>query len=334
MPRERTLTAAAIVVVVVALLVAAVVPNVLADPTDEGPARPGHVGIADVSISPGQVGGETAVLQVQTRLRHEGNPTKNVSVEVRAVDSESGFLATTESVDVGTLSADGEVPVTTNLSVEREGGYRIEVVVYRDDQRIDEGGKSVSGLDALTPEYARTSVGFSDSDVLPALSFSVAEADDDRATLDVSASLTNRGDAPSEDLRVTLIFRQADSNIVAAREDVAVGTIRPGRTESVSTAVTVPSAYNYYIDAILWKDGVMVDTARSAANLDPTKTLNVNQTETEVNLRVSDFESDSGAPRPTEAATHTETSAPGFGVAAALGGLALTALLARRRWSR
>jgi PGF-CTERM protein len=336
MPRDRTLAAGAAGLVAVALLAAAAVPGVLADPTDEGPTRPGPVRIAETTIAPGTVSGETTELNVQTRLDHRGNPTENVSVRFRATDAESGFVRATETVDVGTLDEDGETLVETNLTVEREGGYRIEATVFRDDERVGSGGKVVSGLEALTPEYARTSVGFTDSEALPPVSFSVASVTQNRTTLDLAATLTNRGDADSEDLRVTVVMRQADSNIVAARSSEAVGTIRPGRTQTVETRVTVPSEYNYYIDTVLWKDGVVVDTARSAANLDPTERISVNETEREVELRVEDFSgSDDGVATETPAArgTITETSAPGFGVGAALAALVSLALIARR-WDR
>jgi PGF-CTERM protein len=335
MPRDRTLAAGAAGLVAVALLVAAVVPGVLADPTDEGPTRPGPVRIAETTIAPGTVSGETTVLHVQTRLDHRGNPTPNVSVRFRATDAESGFVAATETVAVGTLDEAGETPVETNLTVEREGGYRVEATVFRDGERIGSGGKTVSGLEALTPAYARTSVGFTDSEALPPVSFSVGSVDGDRTTLDLAATLTNRGDAASDDLRVQVVLRQADSNIVAARSEATVGTIRPGRTETVDVQVTVPSEYNYYIDAVLWKDGVVVDTARSVANLDPTERISVNETEREVELRVEDFsESDDERPRPegTEAPT-VSTSAPGFGVGVAVAALLSLALFARR-WGR
>jgi PGF-CTERM protein len=334
MPRDRTLAAGAAGLVAVALLTAAAVPGVLADPADEGPTRPGPVRIAETTIAPGTVSGETTVLHVQTRLDHRGNPTANVSVRFRATDAESGFVADTRTVDVGTIEEDGERLVETNLTVEREGGYRVEATVFRDGERVGSGGKVVSGLAALTPEYARTSVGFSDAEALPPVAFSVASTSDDRTTLDLAATLTNRGDEASEDLRVTVVLRQADSNIVAARSEADVGTIRPGRTETVETQVTVPASYNYYIDAVLWKDGVVVDTARSAANLDPTERISVNETRREVELRVEDFSGSDGGvateePR-EEGTVATSTSAPGFGVGVAVVALLAVALLARR----
>ena len=340
MNRETALTAAAVGVVAVALLVAAVVPGVLADPTDRGPLPPGRVTLADdLALAPSDVNGQTATLNVQTRLQHYGNAANNVTVRFRAVDAESGLVETTRTVEVGNLTRDGERTVEANLTVRREGGYRIETVVFRDTERVDSGTTTVRGLEALTPAYAETSVGFTDSDVLPPVSVSVADTTDDRTTLSLSGSLTNRGDDPSENLQVTLLLRQADSNLVAGRQTVDVGTIRPGRTATVETELTVPSNYNYYVDAVLWKDGVMVDTARSAANLDPQRRIQVNESVEDVEFRVEDFEPGSGsdgrssADRGRETATTTETSSPGFGVGAAVVALLASALLVRR-WSR
>lgn len=341
MNRDAALAGAAVGVVLVALLTSVALPGVLADPTDDGPVRPGPVDISEVNIASddAQVRGGTVTLSVDTRIEHSGNPTANVTLLVRAVDSESGLVETSRTVDVGTLRDEGETAVTTNLTVEREGGYRIETVLYRDDRRVDESGKTVSGLEALTPAYAQTDVRFSEADALPPLSFSVARADagNNRTTLELAASLTNGGDDRSEDLRVRFVLRQAESNIVAASTTVDVGAIRAGRTATTTARVTVPRGYNYYVDAALLKDGVVVDSARTAANLDPTKRISVNETETDVELRVEDFEGggsgDDGRERPTAGGEPTETATPGFGALVALAAFLAAALLARR-WTQ
>lgn len=333
MNRETPLAAAAVALVAASLLVAALVPGVLADPSDERLQRSGPVNVVDVPIAAGSVTGETATLAVEARLQHYGNPTPNVTVRFRAVDSESGLVETTETVDVGDLRDEREVSVTANLTVEREGGYRIETAVYGDGRRLDSGSRSVSGMEALTPAYAETDVRFADAEALRPLSFTIAEADagENRTRLDLAAALTNRRDDASEDLSVTFVLRQADSNVVAARETVSVGDIRQGRTSTVEASATVPSAYNYYVDAMLWKDGVLVDSAGSVATLDPTETLEADRTRTEVEFDASDFESNrETAPRGEPEATESGASAPGLGVGVAVVALLASALLARR----
>jgi PGF-CTERM protein len=330
MNREQILTAGAVGVIAVALLVALLAPGAFASPQEE-PVRPGPVDIGDVTIQPGAVTGQTATLQVNTALRHRGNPTPNVTVRLRAIDSESGLLETSERVEVGQLQGDRERTVPANLTVAREGGYRIEIAVYQDGQRVATGSRSVAGMEALTPEYARTPVEFSELETLPPIDVSVQEAGEQRATLDISTWLTNRGDEPTGEIRVGIVVRQADSNLVADRTETSVEAIEPGRTAATELTASVPSEYNYYIDAIVWKDGVVVDTARTAVNLDPSERISVNETRREVEFEVGDFERRDGAPerpRETEAA---QEEAPGFGMVVAAVALLVAALVARRR---
>jgi PGF-CTERM protein len=336
MNRERVLAAAAAGVVVVALLSAAVVPGALTDPSADERERPGPLRVVDMPITAGPVSGETATLQVTPYLRHDGPTTPNVSVVFRAIDTESGLVETTIRVEVGDVDTDGERPVPANLTVEREGGYRIEAIVYTDDRRVDTARRTVSGLSALTPAYARSTVAFTDEEALPALSIGVEEAAENRTTLRVAPSLVNRGDTAPDGLRVELTLRQAESNVVAARAAVDVGTIRPGRTASPATTVSVPAECNYYVDAVLYRDGVVVGTARGAVNLDPSETISVNETRREVGFEASDFESDrgggsGGAPPSTE--TAVSGGQPGFGAGLTVVALLGAALLARR-WSR
>lgn len=333
MSLERLLSGSAAAVLALALLTATLAPGVLASPDEDDPVRPGPVRVEEVAVAHGDVGGATAELRLHARIDHDRNPTDNVTVRFRAYDTESGLLAVERTVDVGTLRGDASVPVNASLRVDREGGYRLETTVFRDGRRVDRSTTEVQGMEALTPAYAETDVRFTESDVVPPLAVSVDAVDGNRTTLRVAASLTNAGDAPSEDLRVELLFRQADSNLVADRTSVDVGGIRPGRTTDAAATLTVPANYNYYVDAALYKDGVLVDSARSVANLDPRETISVDETEREVEFSVGDFAGAGGdAGRPTEEqaeATHTQT--PGFTAALAVLALLTATLLARRK---
>ncbi|UIP00957.1 PGF-CTERM sorting domain-containing protein [Halobaculum sp. CBA1158] len=332
MSRERRLTAGAVAVLLVALLGVAVVPGVLADPSTDDPVRPGPVTIAEPpAIAAGEVDGGTAELRLTTRIGHGGNPTDNVSVRVRAYDAESGLLATERTVELEELTGDRSVPVNATLRVPREGGYTIETTLFRDGRAVDGDRRSVSGLDALGRD-----VTFTRSEAVPALSVSVADVDEaaNRTTLAVAASLTNDGTVESGDLRVEVVLRQADSNLVADRESTTVTGIGAGETADATTELTVPSAYNYYVDAALYRDGRLVDTARSVANLDPTETIDADETTRDVEFEVGDFEGgDDGrdTPPPADEATRTSTANPGFGPVVAAVAVVGAALLARRR---
>jgi hypothetical protein len=153
----------------------------------------------------------------------------------------------------------------------------------------------------------------------------------------VTAYLTNGGDEPAGDLELQLIARQADSNIVADSARVGVGEVRPGRSATPSTELVVPDNYTYYLDAVLWKDGVIVGSTRAVADLNPRR--QAGQNTTEVDLDSGEFGADTDEPRaedtPREEAEATAAEAtgqPGFGVGvAAVAGVA--AVLLTRRWS-
>lgn len=335
MNRETSLGIVILLVVLGGVIVALAVPGVFAEPE---PDRPGHLGIEEVTITPGPVSGASATLSVTTVLRHRGGQSENVTIRVRAIDADSGLVETTAEQMSAPITGNREARTTLNISVARDGGYRIESIVYQDDRRIGVATKLVRGVGTLQPEHARTPVEFHRFDGregLPPIQFSVQTTHANRTTLAVTAYLTNQGDRQSEDLQLEFIARQADSNIVAARTTMPVGSIDPGRTATPESSITVPANYNYVIDAILWKGGVIVSTARTAANLNPQERITANTTVRDVGIEVSDFETDNGDGVPPERTVMPErTGTPGqsgFGFLALLAAGTLGLLVWRER---
>jgi len=331
MSPERLLLGGAAAIVVVSVVAAGVVPGALVPP-DHGREGPGRLVVRDLAIASGEVTGATAELDVETRLAHVGPPANNLTVTFRAIDLESGLLTTTTTVAVPPIEGDREVPVNGTLRVPRSGGYRVEAIVYHDGRRLTSADRRVTGVSALEPPYAVSPVEFHRFRATdqPAIAYRIDSVENGSVGLAVTTYLTNAGDAPAGGLRLVLQARQADSGIVADGTAVTIGTIAPGRTATPEASLTVPDGYNYYLDAQLWADGVIVGTARAAANLNPTETLSVNRTRRTVGLEVSDFRSSrekrTAAPSGTAVASGGQ---PGFTV-----GLAVLALLALALWTR
>ena len=332
---ERTLAAGAALVLAVTVLLVSLMPGIVATPEED--VRPSRFDVTETTITPGEAGGSTATLSVTTRLEHFGGDAENVTVLFRATDAETGLVAATVERDLGTVEDRREVAVTANVSVPREGGYRIDAIVYEDGRRVRTAETAVRGVGTLRPDYAESSLDFERFDGapadLPAVEYAVRSTDGNRTTLNVSTYLTNAGDEPAGGVRLVVTARQVDSNIVADRASTTVGTVRPGRTVTPSVTLGVPSRYNYYLDAVLWRDGVIVSTARAPASLDPTEVVPTNTTTRRTGLQVGDFAEDEAEPR--EAATPEATTGgegAGFGLLAATVAL-LGAGLLTRRWS-
>lgn len=336
MQREQVLGVGVVVLLVAMVATALLVPGTLAESEED--LRESYLRLADdeSTLRAVDVGGETVSLQVDTRITHHGGPAENVTVELRAVDAETGLLADRQVTELGTVTGGRTVSVRSNLTVERAGGYRIETLVYEDGRLETQGRRSIRGVESLTPAYARSSIRFhefggSDGNV-PSITYSVVSVENERVRLNVSTFLTNGGDEPAGDVSLRLRARQAESNAIADQTTVPVDTIRPGRTRSLSAALSVPDEYNYWLDAVLVRDGVIVQTASEPANLNPTRTIERDVTETEVGFSSGDFaatdQPDRGDDRPTGTAS---ASGPGFGTAVALAALVAVGLLAIRR---
>jgi len=335
MNRERALLALAATLLTAAVVGVVAVPGALASPATEE-ERPGRIDVREQVVTPGEVNGETAELTLLTDLRHEAGTVENVSVRFRAVDARSGLLEDEAVVEVGEVDADGEFSVNGSLVVPRAGDYRLETTVYAGNDRVAATRTSVSGVEALTPAYADQDVAFTDGRVWPTVAVAVESTGENETTLRITASVTNEGDAASEDLRLGVLLRQADSNVVADEAETTVGSVRPGRTNTVSVTVTVPSGYNYYVDAVLRDDGVRIDETQSVANLDPQRTISANESQEDVEFEVDDFAGDEEevAMEATESSrpdVAREDQTPGFGVVVALVALVAVALAARRR---
>ncbi|SDR35461.1 DUF7490 domain-containing protein [Natronobacterium texcoconense] len=295
MNRELALSGAAFVVVALALATLAL-SGAVADPAEPDTAAEldGHASLLEVTIAADEVSGETVALEVDSHLQHHGGPVSNVTIVHRATDTETGLVEETTDHEVGTLDGEVETTATATVDVPRDGSYEVETFVYVDGTRTESTSHRVSGVDALTPAYADSSVEFhrfGDGGVLadvPAIEYSVADASDGGATLEVTSYLTNEGDERATDLEVELKARQAGSNVVADASTVSVPAVQPGETVTPAAELEVSDEYEYYLDAVLWLDGTIVETDRALADLRP------DGEDGESSFETADFEDDDG----------------------------------------
>jgi PGF-CTERM protein len=337
---EKYLAGLAVLILLASAGFALAIPDAVAQETDEN-VRPSVLRLEETAVQAGPTTGESVVLSFDTRLEHDGGPAESVTVEVQAVDGETGMVETTRRTSVGAIEGEREVTARTNLTVAREGSYRIVTRVYENGTRIATGNTRISGVESLEPDYADTTVSFHRFETggadLPVISFSVGGVENNRTTLDTQTYLTNGGSNPAGDLQLVVMARQADSNIVADRATVSIGQIGPGETVTPSATLTVPDDYNYHLDAVLLKEDVIVATATAPAVLDPALPTPSNQTQEDSGLETGEFARESTPTANEEFEENRdprETSmsqGPGFGVAASLAALLALAVVAQRR---
>jgi len=320
------LLAIAVLALALAGLLAVAVPGFMSQPA----ADPPEFTINEVTLESDEITGETATLNVTLLLERFDGSADNVTLVVRAVDSSSGLLVDETTQSVTAAAPNTEVPVTATVTVPREGGYELRSVLYADGQRIESARTSVDGVAALTPPYATSTITFAEFAYRPAVEYTVLDAGDEHTTLEVTSYLTNTGDQPRSDLELEVIARHAEAGVVADRTRTPVEPIDPGRTVPITTTIQVPSETNYYLDATLWRDDVVIGSTRGAANLDPQRTVSVDTKQEDVGFNAEDFETDRRRPTAEDDAS-SRGATPGVGTLGALIALLSAAALATHR---
>jgi hypothetical protein len=290
--------------------------------------------IRDVDVKPVEVTSAKIRLNVTAYINHGGGKTRNASMLIRAVSSDTGLLETQVSAQIPEISATAQltktIPFSQELTVDRNGGYELKLLIFDNGSIRDSGSVNVKGLGALTPMSKRSGIIFNNID------FTVSGTKDGNVDVRSDIYLENKGSEPSENLEMIIKAREGTSNLLADKTTSGTGVIASETTAVKSVKLTVPDSYNYLVVVELWQGNVLVNTWEKPVLLAPTKTVPTGSVEKKVNIDVSKFvreESGSYPPdRPSEArAEYGEPKAPGFGSLTAIMAIAVVLFVFRRR---
>lgn len=239
--------------------------------TFEEPEEPHFVRIVNVELSPARVLSQEVVLNVTSFLDNRGGgATGQLRLHAKAFDEATSFLLTESEARVGTLPGETTRPVPLQLRVPREGGVRIDVVLFEDDLGMQTASVVARNLGSLEPEVLDTGLRISDVDFIVRDVTSGTNATGARATIQTDLYVTNEGDAPSEDLRVQVKAREVSTRLVTDVAWVDTGRVSPGATVIRSVNLTVPEGFNYAFEILTWRGEVVVARSEGVVQLAPT----------------------------------------------------------------
>ena len=268
----------------------------------EEPEKPHFVRIANIDVQPERVLSQDVLLNVSVTLDNRGGGASDpIRLEAKAYSEERGFLLVTNETDVGSVSGDTTREVPLGLRVPREGGVRIEVVLFEADLGKERASVTARNLGSLAPEVFDTGLRVSDVDFLVAETTN--ESGSTRARIETLLYVTNEGDSGSEDLQVQVKAREVQTGLVADVGWVGTGSVAPAATVIRSVNLTVPDGYNYVFEIVMWRGQTIVARSEGTVQLAPTF---VKPTGTEIvttDPKVDDFVSRGPTPG---------TAAPGF----------------------
>lgn len=298
--------------------------------------NPSYLNIREVDVKPIEVTSSFADINITAYISHSGSKTNNASMLVRAIDSNTGLLNSQEWSPISDVDLEKTLIVSRDLKIERNGNYDLKILLFDNDTISDSGTVNIRGINILTPQSKKSGI------IANNIDFFVSGTSAGKVDIKPEIYLENTGPEVSENLKLIVKAREADSNLLADRTTTETGSIKSEKTAIKEVQLNVPDEYNYMIVVELWKDDALINTWEKPVLLAPTKTVPKGNQEKKINIEVSKFvrESNQGiAPVPgvtpamtayAPTPTYTIPKEPGFEIIGAIIVL-LAALLYRRR---
>ena len=300
-------------------------------PEQEQWSNPSRLFIRDVDVKPLEVTSAQIELNVTAYINHDGSKTKNATMLIRAISSDTRLLSTQVSAPIPETDSELEktLTVSTKLKVERNGGYDLAILLFDNGSIKDSGTVNIRGLNAIIPQSKRSGVFLNNID------FAVGNVSTGKVSIKSDIYLENKGSDASENLKMIIKAREASSNLLADKTISETGIINSETTVVKSVQLVVPDEYNYMVVVELWKADILINSWEKPVLLAPTKTVPKESVEKKMDIEVSKFVREGpeagGMPYQTAVPTYAGIpKEPGFEIFAAISALLLVFVLRRR----
>ncbi|MDD1674691.1 MAG: hypothetical protein LUQ13_03515 [Methanomicrobiales archaeon] len=229
-----------------------------------GCLKESQLAVTGITVAPKTVTAATVVLNVTTSAENVNGFGNGLSrLVLQAFDTGTGLLAYESTQEIGVIARREAVRVHSEISLPHQGSYRLIATVFDGNERKAQGEITVSSLERLPTDDARTAVAITGMD------FIVRGVTEGRAAIEADVFFTNQGTDPSPPFTVEIKAREKDARLVADRQWTMLGSIRSGSTVMQNVTITVPDQYNYEVEAILWRDDVIIQQGTGNVFLAP-----------------------------------------------------------------
>ncbi|KCZ71114.1 hypothetical protein ANME2D_03146 [Candidatus Methanoperedens nitroreducens] len=112
---------------------------------------PSMLSIREVDVKPTEVTSALIEVNVTAYIDHRDGKTRNASMLIRAINSDTGLLGAQAAAPVPETESEKTIAVSQRLKVERNGGYELKLLLFDNGSIRDSGSVNIRGLNALTP---------------------------------------------------------------------------------------------------------------------------------------------------------------------------------------
>ncbi len=289
----------------------------------EDPAPQHYMRISGIDVSAPTVTSGQVELLVAVSLDNTAAKSPEVELQVKAFDTATQLLVTSNQTTVGAIEKDKTEVVEIGLWVPRVSSYRLDVLVSEDGRTVQRGSVQVGNVVALERNLFETGLSISEMDFL------ARNVSGSRVTIAAKIYITNEGSAPSKELRMQVKAREVSTALLADEAETVVEAIGPEATETAEVELNVPGGYNYQVEAVLWDGEFIVERGAGNVQLLPNFTKPKGQDLIVSTPRIDDFVNT--PPEGAGGGAPTMSRTPGPGLLVAIVGLATVAILVSRR---
>jgi len=167
-----------------------------------GCLREGSMEVTGIEVAPGTITAGEVALNVSVSVERTSSTSVGRStLLLTAIDTETGLRVNESSGAIAQISQGGTIIASREIVLPRRGSYRLIARVFEDGRQCASGELTVSSLERLPPDDARTPVAMVDMD------FIVRSVAQGRAIIGTEVSFTNEGSEPSPPLSIEVKAR-------------------------------------------------------------------------------------------------------------------------------
>ncbi|HUV79736.1 MAG TPA: hypothetical protein VMW40_02770 [Candidatus Bathyarchaeia archaeon] len=253
-----------------------------------------EVTIADIDISAEALDIAEASLNVTTYLDNSGDANSGeINISVKAYDADTNLLVTSTKTKVGKIEGRETKSASTYLKLPKEGGYRLQIVVFEDDKGIQRAETMIYGLTSLEPpSVAKISIREIDFFV------EAVEAENagnrEYAVINTTLYVDNLGKDVS-DLRVLIKARENETKLIADKRWGNLGFLKEGTTSLHYAELRVLNGRDYIFEVQVWQSERVIKESSGMVLLSPfanrTVVLESKEKTVEISpgIKISDF---------------------------------------------
>jgi hypothetical protein len=305
-----------------------------------------EVRIVDIDIAAEALDIAEASLNVTTYLDNSGDAVSGeIDVMVKAYDADTNLLITTNRTNVGAIDGMETQSASTGVTIPKEGGYKLQIVVFEDGEGIQRAETMIYGLTSLEPP-SNAKISIRAIDFLVEAVEVANDGTGEYAVINTTLYIDNLGKDVSG-LRALIKARDNETRLLVDKKWKDLGDLKEGTTSLHYTELRVLNGRDYSVEVQVWQSERVIKESSGMVLLSPfanrTVVLEAREKTVEISpsIKISDFVCSAGgyeeegyrAPVPLSEPIPEE---PGFEMLPAVVALviALTFVLIKKRGGR